>query len=382
MTATAQDFKTPGQLIEHLLQERGWTQRILAQVLGLTDSQISKLVTDKKGVDAETAILLGDVFRVEPESFLDLQKNYDLAKARLTFRRDRKREIRAELLSGLPVREMITRGWLDVEDPGDLDAVETKLARFFGVDFPEQIEVLPHVAKKTEVSAEATPEQIAWLYRVKQVASQILVTGPFSEIGVRAALKKLDFLLAAPEEARQVPRILSDHGIRFVVVESLKVAKIDGVCFWLDERSPVIGMTLRHDRMDNFWFVLRHELEHVIRGHGKRAIALDAELEGESAGTDQSVPEQERIANAAAANFCVPQDKLQMFIERKAPIFADRDVRALARMLNIHPSLIVGQLQWRTQRYNLLRKHLVRVRSYVLPGSFVDGWGDVFPINA
>ena len=43
-------------------------------------------------------------------------------------------------------------------------------------------------------------------------------------------------------------------------------------------------MTLRFDRIDNFWFVLRHELEHVIQKHGQSAVMLDVELEGDRCG--------------------------------------------------------------------------------------------------
>src|SRR6202041_1370154 len=105
----------------------------------------------------------------------------------------------------------------------------------------------------------------------------------------------------------------------FVLVEALATSKIDGVCVWLNEKAPVIGMSLRFDRIDNFWFVLRHELEHVIQKHGQSSVMMDANLEGDRAGTGSSVTEEERIANAAAAEFCVPQAQLQHFIRVKSP---------------------------------------------------------------
>ena len=157
------------------------------------------------------------------------------------------------------------------------------LAKFFGVASPDEIEILPHAAKKTMVAGEVTPVQLAWLYRVKEIASEMLVAR-YSPKGVRAAIPNLSALLGAREEARKAPRILAESGIRFVIVESLSSAKIDGVCFWLNSTSPVIGMSLRYDRIDNFWFVLRHELEHVLRLHGRSAMVLDAELEGDKAG--------------------------------------------------------------------------------------------------
>jgi HTH-type transcriptional regulator/antitoxin HigA len=164
-------------------------------------------------------------------------------------------------------------------------------------------------------------------------------------------------------------------------VESLPSSKIDGVCFWLDDQSPVIGMSLRQDRIDNFWFVLRHELEHVLRGHGKEQIDIDADLNGNRAGFGHDIPEQERQANAAAAEFCVPSKMMNAFIERKAPFFSERDIRALASALKIHPGLVAGQLQHRTGRYDRFRDHLVKVRSVVAPGAAVDGWGDVAPVG-
>ena len=62
-----------------------------------------------------------------------------------------------------------------------------------------------------------------------------------------------------------MPRIVSECGIRLAIVECLPNAKIDGVCFWLNKYSPVIGLSMRFDQIDNFWFVLRHEIEHVLR---------------------------------------------------------------------------------------------------------------------
>ena len=70
---------------------------------------------------------------------------------------------------------------------------------------------------------------------------------------------------------------MMECGVRYIIVEGLPGGKIDGVCFWLDPRSPVIGMSLRFDRIDNFWLVLRHEIEHVLCGHGKSEPIIDVE---------------------------------------------------------------------------------------------------------
>lgn len=373
-------YKTPGQFIEALLEARGWSKRVLSIVLDIDETVINKIIAGKRAVDAGIALVLGEIFEVEAEKFIELQKAYDLAQARIVSRPDPGRANRATLFGGLPVTEMIKRGWLDADDIRNVTKVEAALTKFFGVKSVNEIEVLPHAAKKTNTFMPATHAQLAWIYRVKEIASEMLVA-QYSTAGLRDGVKRLNGLLSAPEEARKVPRILTECGIRFVIVESLASAKIDGVCFWLNDHSPVIGMSLRHDRIDNFWFVLRHEIEHVLRQHGQTAIMLDAELEGENAGTGANIPAEERVANEAAANFCVPQQSLESFIARKSPFFNERDILGFAKTLDIHPGLVAGQLQHKTGRYDRFRQHLVKIRSVVTPGAMVDGWGDIAPVG-
>jgi HTH-type transcriptional regulator / antitoxin HigA len=374
------DYKMPGQLIADLLDSRGWTQRVLAVVLGVEETGINKLVSGKKPLDAEMAIALGEVLGVEAERFMDLQKSYDLAKARIVSRPDPGRATRALLFGDLPVAEMIRRGWIEAKNVRDVAKIETELARFFGVESPEEIEILPHAAKKTNVADGTTPTQLAWLYRVRAIASEMFVPS-YSASSLRAALDEMRPLLIAAEATRKVPKILSDCGVRFVIVECLSGSKLDGVCFWLNDFAPVIGLSLRFDRIDNFWFVLRHEIEHLLRRHGKGAVMLDAELEGERAGAGPTIAEEERVANAAAAEFCVSQQSLDKFVARKAPFFPERDILGFARTMQLHPGLVAGQLQHRIGRYDRFRQLQAKIRSHIAPSAVVDGWGDIVPVG-
>jgi HTH-type transcriptional regulator / antitoxin HigA len=375
--------KSPGEFLDGLLSERGWTQRVLAAVMGSEETAISKLIKNKRPISAELALALENAFNIPAETFLGIQKDFELAQARRASKPNPAAVRRAHLIGALPIPEMIKRGWLDVPDVRDGARLEAELIKFFRTDSITDIEVLPHAAKKTNVSDDTTPQQLAWLYRVKQIASEMLVA-EYSPFGVRRAVGLLRNLVLSVEESRKVPRILAEAGIRFVIVESLPHAKIDGVCFWLDDSSPVIAISMRHDRIDNFWFVLRHEIEHVIQNHGKSSgqIVIDANLEGDRAGIGPDVSEDERIANAAAAEFCVPKKTMDSFIARKAPFFAERDILGVAATLRVHPGLVAGQLQHRTGRYDRFRNHLVKVRSIVAPNAIVDGWGDVAPIGS
>jgi HTH-type transcriptional regulator/antitoxin HigA len=374
---TDAEARTPGQLITELLKARGWTNRVLAMVLGVNDPIVSKMAGDKRPVDAAMALALEDVFGVPAERFVDLQSRYDLAKAKIENRPDPKRAVRAKIYGRLPIAEMISRGWVDVEDMRDPELVESALCRFFKVNRIEDTSVFAFAAKKTDVGKEPEPAQLAWLHRVKTIASEMLI-GSYSPQKVEEAISKIALLRSHPEHMERIPKILAEAGIRFVVVEGLPGGKIDGVCFWLNETTPVIGMSLRFDRIDNFLFVLRHELEHVRRRDGLNAPVIDIDL-GRRPEDDLEL--QERIADEEAREFCVPKKDMDAFIARKAPYFSERDLLGFAKALKVHPGLVAGQLQYRTKKFTHFRAHLASIREFVLPAAEVDGWGNIHPIE-
>jgi HTH-type transcriptional regulator / antitoxin HigA len=374
-TASASWIKHPGNYIREEMEERGWSQRDLAFILGGSEQAINPILNGKRGISPEMAKALGEAFDVPAEFFANLQQAYDLAQARTP---DPSVAMRRNMQSTFPVREMIKRGWIE---QSDATMLETQLMRFFDAENQNEIPYMAHAAKKSRyVEREIPTAQLAWLFRVRQIAKSISVPR-YSEKALLNALNGLQGLLYAPEEARHVPRILMECGVRFILVEKLPEADIDGVCFWLDEGSPVIGMSTRRDKIDNFWFVLRHEIEHILQKHGQEDEMIDLKLEGENAGTGASIPEEERIANAAAANFCVPTDKLDSFMRRKHPFYYEKDVIAFAGVIGRHPGLIVGQMQYRLNRYDYLARYLAKVRQFVLPESIADGWGQAVPVS-
>jgi HTH-type transcriptional regulator/antitoxin HigA len=144
---------------------------------------------------------------------------------------------------------------------------------------------------------------------------------------------------------------------------------------WLDRKSPVIGMSLRFNRIDNFWFVLRHECEHILREHGRDQEVIDVNLENDA------VSKEEKEANAAAEEFCVPQEKIKSFIIRKAPLFSERDIINFSKVVGAHPGIVIGQIQKKTERWELLKRFQVKVRHIITRTAMVDGWGHVAPVQ-
>lgn len=373
-TTNASWVMHPGFYIKEEMEARGWLQRDLAFILGCRDQVLNPLLSGKRGVSPEMAKALGKAFDVPPEFFLNLQKAYELAQAQEP---NPGVAVRARMQTNYPVREMIRRGWIEESDPVMLEA---QLVRFFEVTNADEIPYLPHAAKKSRYEErDISAPQVAWLFRVRQIAKVISVPS-YSEKALRNALRQMPDLMLAPEDARHVPRILMECGVRYILVEKLPNAAIDGVCFWLGG-SPVIGMSMKRDTIDNFWFVLRHEIEHVLQKHGLQEEIIDVDLSGENAGVGPSLSDDERVANAAASNFCVPSDKIDSFMKRKHPFYYEKDVVALARIVARHPGIVVGQMQHRMNNYSYLTRHLAKIRQFVIPGAITDGWGQVVPVS-
>lgn len=362
--------ETPGDVIRRLMTERGWSQVELAYVLGVTPGTISQIVNSKRPITPEMAKLFGVAFNKMPEHFAEMQARWDLQNAAEPSDEVRSR---ASGQSNYPVRVMIKRGW--IEDPGTGNGAYGALCRFFGVNSLDIVSDITFSARKTD-SGETTGNQLAWLYRVRAIARE-MPTPAYSKAKLENAVARMSLLRTEPEEARHVASYLHDAGVRFVIVEGLPSGRIDGVCTWLDDKSPVIGMSLRFDRIDNFWFVLRHECAHVLHRHGNGRSIIDSDL----APMEQPVNDEETIADTEAADFCVPTEKMRSFYLRKNPFFSESDVIAFARINNVHPGLVVGQLHSMTRRFKLLRAHLVGVRKHVVSTAMVDGWGNAVCIS-
>lgn len=365
MTHLAETFP-PGEFLQEELDARGWSQTELAEIMGRPARLINEIIAGKRAITPETAVQLGDSLGTGAEVWLNLESQYQLSKVPAS---DGRVARRARLYERFPVREMVKRGWVAAHK--EIDGIEAACRDFFELQSLDQDVQFSHAAKKTESQGAPNMLQFAWLVRARQVAREM--KGPdYSAARLRDTLPRLAALLTAPEEIRHVAPRLAECGVHFVVVEPIPGSKIDGACFWLDDGRPVVALSLRLDRIDNFWFVLRHELEHVLREDGREGFVLDVDLEG-SAPADPA----EVAANQAGAEFCVSQAELQNFIARVGPFFSDERVVRFAQRLNVHPGLVVGQLQRHLERFDLFRKHQVKVRTFVTATARTDGYGVV-----
>lgn len=360
---------SPGEFIREELDARGWTQEDLAQIMERPLRLVNELVNAKKQITPDTARGLAEAFGTDALYWLSLDGAYRLS--HLTPASDSVGR-RARLYEKFPVREMVKRGWIQRSD--NLDVLEHRVLQHHNIRSVTDRPAFAHAAKATQYD-ERTATQWAWLFRAKQLAEAVRVSS-YSERKLSDAVAKLRTLLVAPQEIRQVPSILADAGVRFVIVEFLPGSKIDGAAFWLNDASPVIALSLRFDRVNNFWFVLRHEIEHILKRDG---LVVDSDINEKN--NNIALPPEEVNANIVASEFCVPKAELDSFITRVRPLYSEQRILLFAKRVGVHPGLVVGQLQYRDEiPYTHFHKYLTKIREIATQTTLTDGWGTVPPI--
>jgi HTH-type transcriptional regulator/antitoxin HigA len=352
----------PGEFLADELEARGWTQTEFAEIIRRPQKLVNDIIHAKRSVTPETAADFAAAFGTSAQFWMNLETAWQLSKISP---RDDSIARAAKLRERFPVREMMKRGWI-ADGSHSISALEKHLTDFFDIKSIDEPIEFKHAARRNYRS-EVTNIQWAWIYRVNQLATALQVPR-FSSGALQAKVPDLERLMIEPEEIRHVPRILMECGVRLVIVEPIPGSEIQGVCFWMENKSPVIGLTLKGDQIDKFWFDLWHEISHVLNGHGKDGLIIED--------FDQnSTDENEKIANREAANHCVPIGAMKDFILRHDPMFSEKNMLGFARIVKRHPGVVAGQIQRLTGRWDLFKKHQPRIRHVITQTALTDGYG-------
>lgn len=362
----------PGDEIKKLLKERNWTQDDLAKILGRPLKTVSFIIKGRQSITPEMAVSLGAAFGINPEKWLELDSEYRLSLVDMDSKKIKKR---ARLYDYAPIKDMEKRRW--IPHATSPEEQEKFLCHFYEIDSLEDEPQISVATRKPTEDITLTSSQKAWCFRAKKIAKAIQVS-PFKKNKLDEASLRLRELAAYPEEARHVAKILAEYGIRYIVIEPLPGAKIDGATLWLDEKSPVIVMSLRYDRIDAFWFTLLHEFSHIVHGDA----SIDDDLCGEGQVPSIAKIESERRADMEATEQLIPSKRLSSFIMRVSPLYSKKRIIQFAHTVKIHPGVIVGQLQHMGEiGFSANREMLAKIRNVITETALTDGWGHSIEIN-
>lgn len=349
----------PGAIIRRELEARDWTQKDLARIMGRPAQAINEIVRGTKQITPETAIEMGEAFGTSPQFWTNLEAAYRLHLAERKTGGDSPIRKRSVLYTYAPVGELIKRGW--ITDKGSLDELVDEVLSFLRV---KSLGDLPEVALNFRHSAERGPDayaQLAWLRRVEHLAEQQNPAG-YDRSRLAEAIPRILAHTEAPESVVEVPRLLLELGVHFVIVPHLPKTYLDAAMV-RNRSNPVAALTLRYDRLDHFWFSLMHELAHLIADHqGTRLDDLDR----------KEVDPEEAAANESAQNWLLDPAAFAAFVAETRPFFSKHAIERFARSQQRHPSIVLGRLNREgLVNYRNLRPLHAKVRSRLA------GWIDV-----
>ena len=363
----------PGDFIRDELEERGWSQADLADIIGEPPPIVNDIIKGKRRVTPEIAEGLSAAFGTSAEYWMNLETAYQF----WLLRRHRGQvpipQRKARLMTIAPYRELIRRGWIEASK--NIDVLEINVLGFLGMNsVDDSLTDIRHAARKSVSYAEVSPALRAYLCKARHIAQGVYAK-PFTSNGLRSALPRLKALRKNAEDVRLVPKVLAEAGARMVIVEHLAGTKVDGATLWLSDGSPAIVLSLRYDRIDSFWHTLMHEIGHVLSADGD---IVDSGLVGEDATASDQKPESENRADEFAVEFLVPQAELHTFINNHRPLYYARDIQGFAQVHQVHPGIVVGQMHHIGElKYYQFRGFLAKTRAIVTDSALTDGWGAV-----
>lgn len=166
----------------------------------------------------------------------------------------------------------------------------------------------------------------------------------------KKAARQLAGLSTLPDWHGQIVAALNRVGLILVILEHLPGTFLDGAAMCRSDGVPVIALTLRHDRLDNFWFTLLHEFAHIVCHLGSdRQVILD----------DLDVASSEAIeaeADAFARNALIPASIWKPIGENSST----EEVLEAAEKAGVHPAIAAGRWRFEHSDYRRFSKLIGR----------------------
>jgi len=319
----------PIEAIIFRMEEQGLKQKDMAEILG-GKNRASEILSRKRPLTLQMIRALHDKLGIPPELLIhEPATSYG--------------DLNTLKEADLPVDLLIKRNWID-----DARQVSELLKRYMA---PAGSPILLKRTLSFGANAKTNRTNVwLWLFQIREIAaSRTYLNGRFQQAELsRDMLRyvaKLSWMDKGPRLAKD---FLEERGIAVVIEPHLPSTHLDGAAMIGRNGAPVIGITLREDRLDNFWFTLIHELAHVWKhlDPNKYQTIVDENIE-----KSDSTEKIEREANEIASEVLLPHA-----IWRRSEAFTDPSVKSilsLAAELQISPAIVAGRIRYERGNYAL-----------------------------
>ncbi|MGY3148093.1 HTH-type transcriptional regulator/antitoxin HigA [Bradyrhizobium sp. USDA 3397] len=341
-TVTFSESYSLSDLPRILIQARiaqGLSQTDLAERLNMKPQQIQRYeATDYMSASLSRLIEVADVLSVRvSQSYSKPIEDSSSDNALFAWS-----SIRDVDWSRFPLKEMTRRGWF-----AGTDLAAAARDYFLASAGPQFATALHRKKVRTGTPADEYA-LLAWQARVLDLANSELKNGVIQEFKHNDNwLSELVSLTLDPFGPKKARALLRRNGIALILERHLPGTYLDGAAMLSQAGHPIVALTLRYDRLDNFWFVLFHELGHVFL-HLYGALRLDFFDEEDGSNGDST----EREADKFALDHLISEESWKRCLSRFA--LTEEAVLIDSEKLGIHPSIIAGRIRKERRNYRIL----------------------------
>ena len=257
-----------------------------------------------------------------------------------------------------PIKEMISLGWIHTDKSIKGNEEEIIRGYIHEAGGMKSFSRLSFRASKSQIKKLRTNRYalMAWCLRVLELSEKNPLEAKYKPGAINLSdLSKLSYFKDGPLLAKEY---LEKHGIKLFVVPHLEKTFLDGAVMIFEKKNPVIALTLRYDRLDNFWFCLLHELAHLKKhlAQDETNIIID-ELEPKHSRIENE-DQREREANKIAQDSLIPKEYWNK-VDLDAKDLA-KEVVLLSEQLKIHPAIFAGRIRFEKNNYKILSQFIGR----------------------
>lgn len=339
------DMPDPVEAIKFRMEQLSLNQQALVPFIG-SKSKVSEILNKKRPLSLSMMRALHKGLGIQADILLQEQGQ------------DFPEEIPEIDWTRFPIHEMICLGW--IPDRKSIKGNEEEIMRKFIEEAGgmNRFSKLSFRKSKSPIKKLRTDRYalMAWCLRVMDLSKKNPIDKKYKPESLNLSdLSKLSYFDNGPLLAKEY---LEKQGIQFFIVPHLKKTFLDGAVMILKGETPVVVLTLRYDRQDNFWFCLLHEIAHVIK-HLRRDetdIIID-EIEPRQSNIG-STDKKEEEADKIAENALIPGEywkKVNLDAKNLA-----KEVVLLSEQMKVHPAIIAGRIRFEKNNYRILSQFVGR----------------------
>lgn len=329
------DLPDPIEGIKFRMEQQGLTQKDLIPYIG-SRSKVSEILSGNRDLTLSMIRSLHKHLGIPAETLLN-EKQYNILE-----------EYSDIDFSRFPIAEMTKNGaFIETRIPCIKDKAE-ELIRYLFDKIGGKDAIPEGLFRKTQSARLNAKVDLyalqAWSLQVLAKASSKIPPVIFNKEKINSGfLRSLVGLSVLSEGPKIAQEFLFKSGIILEIVKHYKNTYIDGASFIMKDGKAIIGLTIRYDRIDNFWFTLLHEIAHLKKHLDPGGFIVD-DMTLQGSQTDDPI---EKEADDFAEKALIPEDSSLM----DTTYISKEEVISLAEKNNIHPAIIAGRIQYKNNDY-------------------------------